>query len=407
MTRLPPSFAYDTATHHLQLSPQDATFVQDPYPVYAHLHAQSAGDGPVFYWQQYNHWVFGGLDAVNALFREKRLGRAPLQADTPQGHRIDWDNVDAHSLLELEPPDHTRLRGLINRAFVSRHVEALGPEIEAETVKAMDGFGDTADLIADFAQPIAGNVIARMLGIDVAHVPQLLAWSNTMVRMYAHGRDRGIEEAANTAARAFSSFVRGEIAQRRAEPGADLLSHLISAHEDQDRLSEQEIISTTILLLNAGHEATVHTTGNGLRTLLQADAETRSTWVADPAALVEEVLRHSPPLHMFMRFVKEDCTLYGVPLKRGDTIGLHLGLANHDPRASANPETFDPARTPIKNVAFGAGIHFCIGHTLARLEMETSIPMLFARFPGMAISEEPRVKNAYHFHGLESLQVTV
>lgn len=367
------------------------------------------------FWEAYGHWVFGGLNAANALFRDRRLGRQILHKtsrkalgwDEPAAHTADFDAIDARSLLELEPPDHTRLRGLINRAFVSRHVEALGPEIAAETQKAMDAFSDAPDLIADFGEPIAGNTIARMLGIDLAHVPQLLAWSHAMVQMYAFGRDRAVEEAANAAARDFTAFVRKEIAKRRAAPGPDLLTHLITAHEAQDRLTEDEIVSTTILLLNAGHEATVHAMGNGLRTLFHSSREEHQTWLSTPEAMTEEILRHTPPLHMFMRYVLEDCKLFGVPLHQGDVIGLHLGLANHDPRAMPEPQRFNPAREPVKQVAFGAGIHFCIGHTLARLEMATAIPMLFQRFPNIRMAETPRFKDAYHFHGLERLKVTL
>lgn len=406
---------YDPQTRYLSIDPREDAFVQNPYPAYAALHEVSGDDGPVVYWEAYGHWVFGGLNAVNALFRDRRLGRQILHRttrealgwDEPKPHTADFDAIDARSLLELEPPDHMRLRGLINRAFVSRHVEALGPEIAAETEKAMDAFGDAPDLLADFAEPIAGKTIARMLGIDLVHVPQLLAWSHAMVQMYAFGRDRAVEEAANTAARDFTAFVREEIAKRRAAPGPDLLTHLITAHEAEDRLSEDEIISTTILLLNAGHEATVHAMGNGLRTLFLATPEDRARWLAEPEAMTEEILRHTPPLHMFTRYVLEDCELYGVPFKQGDVIGLHLGLANHDPRAMAEPQRFDPKRSPIKNVAFGAGIHFCIGHTLARLEMATAIPMLFQRFPNMRMAEAPHFKDAYHFHGLQRLSVSL
>jgi cytochrome P450 len=271
----------------------------------------------------------------------------------------------------------------------------------------MDAFSDRPDLITNFGEPIAGNTIARMLGIDLTHVPQLLAWSHDMVQMYAFGRDRTVEEAANAAARDFTRFVRDEIAKRRATPGPDLLTHLITAHEAQDRLTEDEIISTTILLLNAGHEATVHAMGNGLHTLFLASNEDRTGWLADPDAMTEEILRHTPPLHMFTRYVLEDCELFGVPFKQGDVVGLHLGLANHDPRAMLEPQRFDPSREPVKQVAFGAGIHFCIGHTLARLEMATAIPMLFRRFPNVRIAETPRFKDAYHFHGLERLKVTL
>lgn len=404
---------YDPKTRRLSIDPREDTFVQNPYPAYAGLHAANGDDGPVVYWEAYGHWVFGGLNAVNALFRDRRLGRQILHRttrealgwDEPKSHTVDFDAIDARSLLELEPPDHTRLRGLINRAFVSRHVEALGPDIAAETTRAIDAFGDAPDFLADFAEPIAGNTIARMLGINLDHVPQLLAWSHAMVQMYAFGRDCTVEEAANTAAHDFTAFVREEIAKRRAAPGPDLLTHLITAHEAQDRLSEDEIISTTILLLNAGHEATVHAMGNGLRTLFLASRDERARWLAEPEAMTEEILRHTPPLHMFMRYVLGDCELYGVPFKQGDVIGLHLGLANHDPRAMPDPQRFDPSRAPVKNVAFGAGIHFCIGHTLARLEMATAIPMLFARFPNMQMADTPRFKNAYHFHGLERLRV--
>jgi cytochrome P450 len=406
---------YDPQTRRLSINPRDDAFVQNSYQTYAALHAASGDDGPVFFWDAYGHWVFGGLNAVNTLFRDRRLGRQILHKttrealswDEPAAHTADFDAIDARSLLELEPPDHTRLRGLINRAFVSRHVEALGPDIASETEKAMDAFSDRPDLITNFGEPIAGNTIARMLGIDLTHVPQLLAWSHDMVQMYAFGRNRAVEEAANAAARDFTRFVRDEIAKRRATPGPDLLTQLITAHEAQDRLTEDEIVSTTILLLNAGHEATVHAMGNGLRTLFLASNEDRTGWLADPDAMTEEILRHTPPLHMFTRYVLEDCELFGVPFKQGDVVGLHLGLANHDPRAMLEPQRFDPSREPVKQVAFGAGIHFCIGHTLARLEMATAIPMLFRRFPNVRIAETPRFKDAYHFHGLERLKVTL
>jgi unspecific monooxygenase len=415
-SRLPQSFAYDSATHSLSLDPRAPDFFLNPYPSYAALHAASDTNGPIMRWQDYGHWVFGGLKTVNALFRDKRLGRQILHRTTrealgwpdPSDHTADFDRIDACSLLELEPPDHTRLRALINRAFISRNVETLGPAIAAEATAAMDSFADEPiDLLASFAEPVAANTIARMLGIDQSYVPKLLAWSHAMVAMYAYGRDRTVEEKANRAAREFTDFVREQIVERRASPGTDLLSHLITAHEDADRLSEPEIISTTILLLNAGHEATVHAMGNGLATLFSLTAEQRNHALANPVAMTEEILRHTPPLHMFTRYVLEDCELYGVPFEQGDVIGLHLGLANRDPRAMPDPDTFDVDRASVKQVAFGAGIHFCIGHTLARLEMATAIPMLLERFPQMSLAAPPRFKNAYHFHGFDRLLVNL
>lgn len=413
MSDLPRNFVYDRAAQRLSLNPRDPAFFQNPYPSYAALHDASGEDGPVVYWQDYGHWVFGGLDAVNALFRDRRLGRQILHRTThealgwpePSPHTADFDAIDARSLLELEPPDHTRLRGLINRAFISRNVDTLGPAIANEATKAMDSFGDEVDLLSQFAEKVAANTIARMLGIDQAHVPNLLAWSHAMVAMYAFGRNRAVEDKANTAAKDFTAFVRAEITARRKKPGTDLLSHLISAHEAEDRLSEAEIISTTILLLNAGHEATVHAIGNGLATLFSMTPEQRAHALGKPEAMSEEILRHTPPLHMFTRYALENCELYGVTLKQGDVIGLHLGLANRDPRAMPSPDSFDVGRASVKQVAFGAGIHFCIGHTLARLEMATVIPMLLERFPNMTFAETPSFKDAYHFHGFERLNV--
>lgn len=199
--------------------------------------------------------------------------------------------------------------------------------------------------------------------------------------------------------------MRSIIQQRRAQPREDLLSQLIQAREASDRLSEDEIVSTAILLLNAGHEATVHALGHAIALLIQAEPSDRAAWLAAPAPFVEEVLRFAPPLHMFTRYVLEDCELFGVPLRVGDQIGLHLGMANRDPRAMPQPDTFDPTRQPVKQVAFGAGIHFCIGHALARLELETALPLLFARHPEIALQEAPTLRNAYHFHGYEALTV--
>ncbi|MEM6710819.1 MAG: cytochrome P450 [Pseudomonadota bacterium] len=412
--RLPPSYSFDAATGRLELDTSDPLFVQNPYPAYADLHKRSGPDGPIVWWDAYGHHVFGGLDTVNALFRNRKLGRQILHRVSreelgwpPPNPRVaDFDAVDAHSLLELEPPDHTRLRKLIARAFISRQIETLGPEIEAEADHAMDRFGETADLIADYAQPLAGNTIARMLGIDTAHVPALLNWSNAMVRMYAASRNEEVERAANSAAREFAAFVWDEIEARRRHPGTDLLSHLLTVQADSDQLTDTEIVSTTILLLNAGHEATVHAMGNGLRILFQADNAMRQTWLADPQALVEEIVRHAPPLHMFTRYVLEDCELYGLPLRQGDVVGLHLGMANHDPRRIDNPSAFDPARPRVPHVAFGGGLHVCIGNALAKLEMQIAISRLFARFPALAMQGSARFKDAYHFHGLERLIVT-
>lgn len=399
----------------LQQSPRDPFFFQNPYETYATLHGQGASN---FYWEDYGFWCFGGYDEVSRLLRDRRLGRQkPPGAPDNQGnagdrsHLAGFDALEANSMLELEPPVHTRLRTLVNRAFVSRQVERLRPRIEALANELVDGFEgkSSVDLLPAFATPLPITIIAEMLGVPVETGPQLLDWSHRMVAMYMFGPDRPreVEDAADRAARDFSGFLRGYLAEKRRNPADDLLSLLISAHEDGQKLSEDELVSSAILLLNAGHEATVHQAGNAVRTTLMQGGNP-GRFFATPemtAATVEECLRIDPPLHMFTRYAYETVEIDGVTIEPGQQIGLLLGMANHDPKAFKAPDLFDPHRADQKNVSFGAGIHFCIGAPLARLELQVALKVLFERLPALRLAEEPRFRDSYHFHGLERLAV--
>ena len=238
--------------------------------------------------------------------------------------------------------------------------------------------------------------------------PQLLDWSHRMVAMYMHGRTRETEATANRAAKEFSDFLRGYVAERRKKPGDDLFSLLISAQEDGQKLTEDELVSSTILLLNAGHEATVHQTGNAVRTILAQGGDVRRFFASpeSTAATVEECLRFDAPLHMFTRYAYDEIEVApGVLVRPGEQIGLLLGMANHDPRAFAEPAAFRPDRPDQKNVSFGAGIHFCIGAPLARLELQVALGVLFHRLPQLRLAKEPSFRDTWHFHGLEKLEV--
>ncbi len=411
---LPASFRHDPEHRHLQLDPLDPSFFQDPYPAYAHLHAA----GSSFFWENYGFWCFIGYDAVNRLLRDRRFGREKRHSDADsqgragdRSHLTDFDHIEKFSMLELEPPVHTRLRTLVNRAFVSRQVERLRPRIEALANDLIDQFEPKgqADLIAEFATPIPVTIIAEMLGVPTQAAPQLLDWSHRIVAMYMHGRTRQSEESANAAAAEFSQFLRDYAGKRRSEPADDLLSLLLAAEADGAKLTEDELITTAILLLNAGHEATVHQTGNAVKTILEsgtnpasllADAETT-------AKTVEESIRYDAPLHMFTRYAYEAIDLGdGIKLEPGEQIGLMLGAANRDPLVFQSPETFRPERTDQKNLSFGAGIHFCIGAPLARRELQVALKVLFDRLPNLGLRDVPRYRNTYHFHGLERLEVT-
>lgn len=410
---LPPSLRIDAARRTVSLDPRDDAFVQNPYPAYHAIRAAC----PVFFWEQYGHWCLAAHEEVSAAFRDRRLGRQILHVTTrdalgwpePAPHLDPWLAVERHSLLELEPPDHTRLRGLVNRAFVSRQVERLKPRIAALSHELIDRCeGKPAiDLIEAFATPIPVILIAELLGVPAERADDLLEWSHRMVAMYQFQPTRAVEDAAVDATRAFVAFLRGCIAQRRARPADDLITQLIAAEAEGERLNEAELISTCILILNAGHEATVHAIGNGVAGLLaafpDAAAQVRHS---TPSLLIEELLRHDPPLHMFTRYALEDCEIFGVRLRQGEKIGLLLGAANRDPARFPAPDRLDPARSHGAHVSFGAGIHFCVGAPLARLELEVALPILFERWPGLRLAEAPRYRDAYHFHGLERLMVS-
>jgi cytochrome P450 len=392
----------------LTQSPSEAGFVQDPYPFYDRARAA----GPFFLWDDYGFPCAAGYDAVNALLRDRRFGREPPDGPPPRpSHLAQFYAIDDNAMLDREPPAHTRLRGLVLRTFTSRRIAALRPEIEQlaeDLIDAFDGAG--VDLLPAFAQKLPVIVIARLLGVPEEMSDQLLAWSNAMVAMYQSRRDRNIEDAANRAAGDFAAFLRGYIAERRRAPRDDLLSALIAAESAGDRLSEPELVATCVLLLNAGHEATVHTIGNGVAAILRHGLDPRRIFADDAAtaASVEEILRFDPPLHLFTRYACEEVEVFGHRFASGATVGLLLAAANRDPRRFPDPHRFEPTRAGAdQHLSFGAGLHFCVGAPLARLELVAALPILFRRLPGLSLAAPPAYADRYHFHGLESLPVRI
>ncbi len=383
----------------LSQSPTDPDFVQNPYTFYDR--ARAAGD--LFYWEEYGLVCATSHRAVTALLKDRRLGREapPENAPAIPDHLAPFYAIEAHSMLELEPPRHTRLRGLVLRGFTSRRIAAMDGPIREIAARLLDTLppDDPFDLIERYARPLPVLTICRLLGVPETAAPDLLRWSNAMVAMYQARRTRAIEDAAVAASHAFTAFIEAHIAAKRAAPADDLISELIAAHDGSDRLSTPELVTTCILLLNAGHEATVHSLGNATKTLLETGHR------GIHAASVEEALRHDPPLHMFTRWVYEDLTLFGQDFRRGDRIACLLGAANHDPDTYPDPQSFDPARTGPVNTSFGAGLHFCVGAPLARLELRIGLAALFHRLPDLTLAAPPRYADLYHFHGLDRLMV--
>ena len=389
----------------LSQSPTDPTFVQDPYRTYRFFREHQA-----FWWKEYEMWVFPRFADVDAIFRDRRFGREILHVATRQElgwpplpkHLIPFYAFEAHSLLEKEPPEHTRLRSLISRAFVPATIQTLRPRIQALAGQLAGSLKEGDDLIAAYCTPIPITIIAELLGVPIDMAPQLLDWSHRMVAMYQARRDRQIEDAAVTATLEFSDYMRGWIEKRRDSPGPDLLSALIRAEEAGDRLSLDEVVVTSVLLLNAGHEATVHALGNAIRTL----ALHRTAIREDTAAqMVEELLRYDPPLHMFTRYVLQDLDWSGLRLRKGEQIGLLIGSANRDQRVNSDPDIFKPDRARPRHVSLSAGVHFCIGAPLARLEMQVALTTFFkALGPDVAVSPGP-YRDTYHFRGLSELRL--
>ncbi len=409
----------DAASKRVQLNVREPEFYNNPYPYYEALRAET----PVFYWEDYGKWTFLNHEDVNAILRDRRFGRQishVVPDDSPLVHKPrpelkPFYDAEKFSLLQLEPPDHSRLRGLVQKAFMSRQIERLRPRIEQmahhycdQVAQAIEEDGQ-CDLKTVFATPIPVNVIADMLGVPSEMAPNLLDWSHCMVKMYEPDCTAENEQKAVTAAKEFFDYLKSFVAIRRKNLQDDLISHLISVEEEGEKLTEHELICNCILLLNAGHEATVNVVGNGVFNLLQ-QRDKWEQWLENPdlaKTAVEELMRYDTPLHIFDRWVLEDLEYKGQTFKKGTEVSLVLGAANRDPNVFEQADQMMLDRPKNQHVSLGGGIHFCIGAPLARLELQTSLPILMSRFPDLKLAERPKYANSYHFHGLESLQVTL
>ncbi|HCA88261.1 MAG TPA: cytochrome P450 [Streptomyces sp.] len=398
--------------------PWSPAFVADPYPAYAALRER----GRAHWFEPTGQWLIPHHEDVTRLLRDRRLGRRYVhrftheefgQSPPPPGQEP-FHVLNDHGLLELEPPDHTRIRRLVYRAFTPRMVRQLVPTVErlaAELVEELCEAGG-GDLVALLAEPLPVAVIAEMLGVPRTDRGLLRPWSAAIVGMFEMNPDEGTSRRAVRAAVDFSGYLRELIAARRAEPADDLISALIAVHdEDDDRLTEQEMISTCVLLLNAGHEATVNATANGWRALFRAPDQLAALR-ADPQALlptaVEELLRYDTPLQMFTRWVLDDIEVGGTAVPRGSEVALLFGSANRDPARFASPDRLDLARTDNPHLAFGAGIHFCLGAPLARIELTASFSALLRRAPDLRpTAAEPEWRPGYVIRGLRELRVEV
>ena len=395
--------------------PSDPEFLADPYPVLNRVREQA----PLFYDAARERWFVTRHEDVRSCLRDKRLGRNFRQVLAPEEIGVPpldprwqafWDS-ERWSLLWLEPPDHTRLRKLVAAAFTPRSVEALREPAHALARELLEPLAEAGEmeLLYDYAQPYSIAVICRMLGVPLDRHRDLLDWSHRMVKMYEFEVPLEAAQAANQAAAEFQEYVHELIGERRANPRDDMVTALVQARVDDGRLSDDEIVSTVIVLLNAGHEASVNTLGNGMRAFAQHPDQWRR--VVDgsvPAAAAgEELIRFDPPLQLFERWVlTEDFAVGDVSIPRGAKIALLFGAANRDPRVFERPDEFDVAReNAVQHIGFGGGIHVCIGAPLARIELEASLEALRRWWPDFRLVEEPKRTGAFVIWGLQALRL--
>jgi cytochrome P450 len=397
----------------MPFAPDDPDFVADPYPAYAELRERS----PVVFDEATDHYLVSRYEDVNALLRDRRMGRTYLHvathaemghAEPPGWHAPFWNLINA-GILDMEPPDHTRVRRLVSKAFTPRYVEGLRPRVQAITnglVDRVSGAGEF-DLLAEVAEPLPVTIIAEMLGIPEADRHRLRPWSADICKMYELNPSTRSQQDAVRASTEFADYLRVLARERRGSPGEDLISGLALAVDEGETLTEDELVGTCVLLLNAGHEATVNATGISWFQLFRHPerlAELRADRSLLPSA-VEELLRFDTPAQMFERWVLEDVEVRGVRIPRGAELGLLFGSANRDPEVFERPDELDLSREPNPHLTFGVGIHFCLGAPLARIELQTSFATLLDRFPNLELAEEPAWKPGYVIRGLESLRV--
>ena len=399
----------------LSFDPTDPGFLADPYPTLAALREES----PIFYEEALERWFVTRHADVRACLRDRRLGRnfRHVGGDdefgaTPLDPRWQgfWD-TERWSLLWLEPPDHTRIRRLVAAAFTPRSVERLRAPAAQLARELLEPHAERGrmELLRDYAQPYSIGVICRMLVVPTDLGSDLLDWSHAMVKMYEFDTTDAQASAATEAAGEFRSYVLDLIERRQREPRDDMVTALVEARVDGGRLTEAEIVSTIIVLLNAGHEATVNTLGNGIRALLRNREEWDRLVAGEvtPALAVEELIRWDPPLQLFERWVLEDgVEISGRPVPKGQKLALLFGSANRDPRVFPDPDRFDIERgNAAEHIGFGGGIHVCIGAPLARIELEASLRTLVEHAPRLALAAEPRRNPAFVIWGLEAVHL--
>ena len=383
-------------------------FREDPYPYYERFR----GPSPLLRVAETIWFALGHAD-VTTLLRHPRMSTDEQQhAATEAGNALDPNRT--RSLLFMDPPDHTRLRNLVARAFTPRRIEGLRATTEAITAELLDALptdGTPVDLIPAFAYPLPVRVICRLLGIPEADEAVFTGWSHGIARSLDPSvlRSPAIDATIDQARSELRAYLGALLEFRRKSPGDDLLSGLAAVDADGDRISSGEVLSLAVLLLVAGHETTVNLIGNGMLALLRAPDQLallrRSPELVGGA--VDELLRFDGPVQITQRIATEDMEVVGCQVRRGDEILLVLGAANRDAAVFAEPDRLDVTRDARRHVGFGGGIHHCLGAVLARMEAQIAVAALLERFGRIELAGAPVRRPTFTLRGLESLPIAL
>jgi cytochrome P450 len=382
----------------------DPGFVADPYPTLAELRKA----GPMLWHEPSDRWLATTHDAVTRVLRDRAFGR--LWTDwVPTDEMAPFNALHRHQMMENEPPEHTRLRRLVAGAFGRGHVERMRPRIDALVTQMLDDLDPSGpvDLLSQYAEPLPVYVIADLLGVPGDDHVQLRAWSQAIVHMYEQDVDQTTRDEAVAAASAFAVYVRELLAKRRTSPSDDLVSDLLAERDGTGRLSDDELVASVVLLLNAGHEASVNVFGNGAHALLTHPEQlARVTSGAVPTATaLEELIRYDAPLQLFERTATADTGVAGVTVRRGQKVACLMGSANRDELVFTDAATLDVDRDPNPHVGFGMGLHFCLGAPLARLELEITFRRLLQRWPDLELATPAPRRPTWVLRGLDRFDV--
>jgi cytochrome P450 len=386
------------------------TFVADPYE---QLKALREIGKPVWH-EGMQIFLAARHSDANDVFRNKSLGRI----FTDKSPEFEWETFNwlhSDSILDSEPPKHTRLRSLVAKAFNRNKIEGMRPAVERITQQLLDAIdekvksGENFDLIADYAEPLPVKIIADLLGFPESEEHLLRPWSQSIVKMYEVNPSEQYQIEARKAAGEFAEYVRNLAEHRKTNPGQDLITDLAMVEENGEKLNSHELVATCVLLLNAGHEASVNAFGNGMVAALERPEQAellRKNSRATTETALEEFMRFDAPLHLFERTATVDTELGGVKIEKGQKIAALIGSANRDSSVFEKAEEMDLTRDPNPHIGFGAGIHFCLGAPLARLEMGVSLPALWEKYPNMQLAGTPVRRPTFVLRGYESVSIS-